>query len=317
MPERENDALNYGVGVEPAKVEAGQSYWMAIKIHHLTPQENQGRSLLYIDILDEGGKRAYGAQARVSWPGGSQVVTVDKPLSEPGTNFPLWPGQLCSVEVLGLPSDRVTGIHNDHPDEGPGNTRFHHSFLVVFQKVVKEEGRSVIKGEVVGGAGKTILLLRQGEVVSAKIIGEDERFAFEKLPAGVYTLTVPGTDLRVEDIELDGLETITLRLVLEEKSKPIYHYLLFGPPERPEVQVDILLASEYIMHFGPVVGFSLEEASNAANVTIIGDYDRVSLQEEELLKGKGCTVRRITGDAYQLKAILSELVDKGTPFPQA
>ena len=316
MPERENDALAYGVGVEPAKVEAGQSYWMAIKIHHLTPQENQGRSLLYIDILDEEGRRAYGAQAKVSWPGGSQVVTVDKPLSEPGTNFPLWPGQLCSVEALGLPSDKVVGIHNDHPDEGPGNTRFHHSFLVVFQKAVKEEGRSAIKGEVVGGAGKTILLLRQGEVVSAKIIGEDERFAFEKLPAGVYTLTLPGTDLKVEEIELDGLETITLRLVLEEKSKPIYHYLLFGPPERPESQVDIFLASEYIMHFGPVVGFSLEEASNAANVTIIGDYDRVSLQEEELLRSKGCTVRRITGDAYQLKAILSELVAKGTPFPK-
>jgi len=316
MPERENDALAYGVGVEPAKVEAGQSYWMAIKIHHLTPEENQGRSLLYIDILDEEGRRAYGAQARVSWPGGSQVVTVDKPLSEPGTNFPLWPGQLCSVEVLGLPSDRVLGIHNDHPDEGPGNTRFHHSFLVVFQKVVKEEGRSVIKGEVVGGAGKTIILVRQGETIAAQIIGEDERFAFEKLPAGVYTLTVPGTDLKVEEIKLDGFETITLRLVLEEKSKPIYHYLLFGPPERPEVQVDILLASEYILHFGPVVGFSLEEASNAANVTIIGDYDRVSLQEEELLRSKGCTVRRITGDAYQLKEILTELVAKGTPFPQ-
>ncbi|MEM3794072.1 MAG: hypothetical protein QXS76_04105 [Candidatus Bathyarchaeia archaeon] len=313
MPERENDAIAYGVNVEPAKVEPGGNYWMAVKIHHLTPEENQGRSLLYIDILDEEGKRVYGAQARVSWPGGSQVVTVDKPLSEPGTNFPLWPGQLCAVEALGLPSDRVFGIHNDHPDEGPGNTRFHHSFLVVFQKVVKEEGRSVIKGEVVGGAGRTILLLKKGEAVAAQVIGPDERFAFSKLPAGVYSLTIPDTDLRVADIRVDGLETITLRLVLEERAKPIYHYLLFG--KGPEAQVDMLLASDYILHFGPVVGFSLEEASSAVNVTIVGGVEKVSLQEEEWLKSKGCTVRRISGDAYQLSEIFRRLVERDTPFP--
>ncbi len=315
MPERENDAITYGVYVEPAKVEPGESYWMAVKIHHLTPEENQGRSLLYIDILDQEGRRVYGAQARVSWVGGSQVVTVDKPLNEPGTNFPLWPGQRCAVEALGLPSDRVLDIHNDHPDEAPGNTRFHHSFLVVFQKAVKEEGKSVIKGEVVGGAGKTVMLLKKGEAVAAQVIGQDERFAFDKLLAGVYTLEIPGTDLRVADIKVDGLETITLRLVLEEKGKPIYHYLLIGAS--PEAQVDLLLASEYILHFKPVVGFSLDEASSAANVTILGGFDRVTRQEEELLRSRGCAVRRIMGNAYQLMEIFRELVEKNTPFPQS
>jgi hypothetical protein len=28
----------------------------------------------------------------------------------------------------------VYGISSDHPDEGDGNTRFHHSFHVVFQR---------------------------------------------------------------------------------------------------------------------------------------------------------------------------------------
>ncbi|MCS7285798.1 MAG: hypothetical protein RMK30_04550 [Anaerolineae bacterium] len=315
MPERENDAIAYGVNVEPARVEPGESYWMAVKVHHLTPEENQGRSLIYIDILDEKGGRIYGAQARVSWPGGSQIVTVDKPLGEPGANFPLWPGQLCSVEALGLPSDRVFGIHNDHPDEGPGNRRFQHSFLVVFQKVVKEEGRSTIKGEVVGGVGKTIVLLKKGEAVGAQVIGPDERFAFSRLSAGIYSLAIPGTDLRVADIKVDGFETITLRLVLEEKSKSIYHYLLFGTGLG--AQVDLLLALDYVLHFGPVVGFSLEEASNAVNVTIVGGTDRISLQEEELLRNKGCTVRRISGDAYQIKETFRELVEKNTPFPSS
>ena len=322
MPERENDAVNYGVNVEPAQVQPGKPFWMAVKIHHLTPEENGGRHHIFIDILDEEGNRIYGAQARVTWPGGSQVVAVDKPPGEPGTNFPMWAGQVCAVEVVWpsdgpLPSDRVIGLHTGHPDEAPGNTLFHHSFLVVFQKVTREAGpaQSVIQGEVVGGAGKTIMLIKGGEAIQAQVIGDDERFRFANLPAGTYSLEVAGTDLRVSDVEVDGQQVITLRLVLEEKEKkPIFHYVLFGPPDKPEVLVDFVLASDYILHFAPTVGFNLEEAANAEHVTIIGDVKRVSLEDESYLESKGCKVQRIQGDAYQVKRTLEQLVEADTPF---
>lgn len=134
-----NDAGAYGVRVVVVDLPAGTSYWRAMRVHHLTPAENGGRHHLFLDALNEAGDRVFGAQARVTWPGGEQTITVEKPVGEPGANFPLWKWQIAAVEMLGLPSDRVENLHTGHPDEPPGldNTLFHHSFAVDFQRSVK------------------------------------------------------------------------------------------------------------------------------------------------------------------------------------
>jgi len=132
-----NDAASYGVQIQPANVKPGALYWQVARIHHLTPQENGGNHHIYLDVLDPAlggapyGGRVETARLRVTWDGGEQIVTVDKPANEPGTNFPMWKWQVCAVECLGLagqelPSDRVTGLHTGHPDEAAGNTLFHH-----------------------------------------------------------------------------------------------------------------------------------------------------------------------------------------------
>ncbi len=83
-----NDATAYGVAVVPADVPPGATYWQAVRVHHLTPTENHGNHHIFLDALDEGGNRINGARARITWPGGEQTITVDKPLNEPGANFP-------------------------------------------------------------------------------------------------------------------------------------------------------------------------------------------------------------------------------------
>jgi hypothetical protein len=145
--EPQNDAQPFGVQIETARVRPGTWYWKAVRVHHLTPEENGGKHHIFMDLFESvpaGGeeqrlRRLDGGRLRVTWNGESQVVVIDKPADEPGTNLPMWRGQLCSVEALGLPgaelpSDRVTGIHTDHPEEGMGTTRFHHSFSVAFVK---------------------------------------------------------------------------------------------------------------------------------------------------------------------------------------
>jgi hypothetical protein len=141
-----NDAEAYGVRIEPFAPASGQQFWAAVRVRHLTPAENGGNHHIYLDVVDPARAagadplrgRVFGARLKVTWDGGEALVTVDKPLNEPGANFPLWKGQRCAVVALGtpgqeLPSDRVTGLHTGHPDEAPGNTWGHHSFSITFE----------------------------------------------------------------------------------------------------------------------------------------------------------------------------------------
>ena len=148
----------YGVRIEPADVAAGETYWRAIGVHHLTPEENQANYTIFIEALDESGQRVAGAPvwAGWTWEGRqpdeeARPQPLDKGANEPAGNIPVDKGQVLSVWIAGPSanaadkSDRVTHLHTDHDDErGPGgelwNSRFHHSFYVVFQRTRKAAG---------------------------------------------------------------------------------------------------------------------------------------------------------------------------------
>ncbi len=225
-----NDAQGYGVEIRTATVAPGSWYWQVVRVHHLTPEENGGNHHIYMDILDPAigdgsnpnGGRVYGARARVTWDGGEQIVTVDKPANEPGTNFPMWKWQVCAAEALGLPglelpSDRVTGMHTGHPDEAPGNTLFHHSFSITFVKVqapLTTYRDSVIYGVIYNGEGRTARLLEGERTVAEQVIGSDETFRFVELAAGNYVVEVVGAGLRSEPVQLDGRNQVQLELTV-------------------------------------------------------------------------------------------------------
>jgi hypothetical protein len=225
-----NDAQAYGVAIAPATVAPGAWYWQAVRVHHLTPEENSGNHHIYLDILDPAtapdpgsmGGRVFGAHARITWEGGKQIVTIDKPLNEPGTNLPLWKGQVCDAIALGLPgeelaSDRVTGMHTGHPDETVGNTLFHHSFGVTFLKVRNPDvvyANSVVYGGIHNAAGRTAQLLRGGTVVAAQVVAADETFRFANLGAGEYLVAVADTQFRSTPVRVNGQDQAHLELTL-------------------------------------------------------------------------------------------------------
>lgn len=134
-----NDAVPYGVVVERV-ADPAQPHWRCIGVHHLTGAEGMGNHNVFADILDENGVRINGAHLIATnndLP--SFLVRIDKPPNEPGTNFPMFKNDTYRVAVhrpddAPLPSDRVLNLHTRHPDEDPGATLFHHSFLVVFWK---------------------------------------------------------------------------------------------------------------------------------------------------------------------------------------
>ena len=153
-----NDAAGYGVRVLEADVAQGESYWRIIGVHHLDPDENWGRHLVYIDVIDETGRRIQFpcAWADWTWEGRDEAVptlpiALDGPVFEPAGQLPLAdPSQPVSVWLKGLyadsddASDRVENLHTGHPDELTGDGQLgngvgHHSFYVVFQRTRKRE----------------------------------------------------------------------------------------------------------------------------------------------------------------------------------
>ena len=225
-----NDAVGYGVAIVPATVSPGAWYWQAVRVHHLTPEENNGNHHIFLDVLDPAtapnpgspGGRVFGARARISWAGGEQIVTIDKPPSEAGTNLPMWKWQVCDVLALGLSgaelvSDRVTGMHTGHPDEATGNTLFHHSFSVTFLKVRMSEviyTDSAIYGVIHNAAGRTAQLLRAETVVASQVVASDETFHFTDLGTGEYLVAVKDTQLRSTPVRVNGQDQAHLDLTL-------------------------------------------------------------------------------------------------------
>ncbi len=169
-----NDASGYGVAVVEAPAAAGAPIWKAIGVHHLTPDENRGQHNAFIDILDENGQPLRDPNLRAGWswegrqPGeDAPLQPLDKRLNEPAGNVPLFKGALLEVWISdpAAPSDHVTRLSTDHPDEPTPdgdifNSIGHHSYYVVFQRTPARGGGG-------GGGGESTLertLLAEGEL---------------------------------------------------------------------------------------------------------------------------------------------------------
>lgn len=142
----------YGVEVIPAVVAEGESYWRVIGIHHLSPEENMSNRNVFMEALDEQGKRVKNVWAGWTWEGiqgheRADPTPLDKPDEEPAGNISVGSNQKVTVWIKGArdgndKSDRVAGLHTMHPDERLPDGRLlnslgHHSFYVVWQRTKK------------------------------------------------------------------------------------------------------------------------------------------------------------------------------------
>ncbi len=174
-----NDAaVKYKVGINFLRdievPEDATQYWRVVGVHHLTGAENMGNHHIYADVLDEEGKRIDRARLVLFQENTAPVfAVVDKPVTEAGTNFPLWKADKATVAVAWpddgpLTSEQVTGLSTGHPDEEVGNTLFHHSFYVVFQQAnIPAEGDTPIGH---GGGGSSLSLEETIRLVGQSLI---------------------------------------------------------------------------------------------------------------------------------------------------
>ena len=411
-----NDAAEqYGVRIVEADVAEGETYWKVIGIHHLLPRENFGNHHVYLEALDQEGRRFSAPFVWAGWTWQNRnpqeradPVILDKPTSEPAGNITMHFGQNVSAWIKGLnrdsqdKSDQVENLHSTHPDEPlPDgsilNGLGHHSFYVVFQRTRKrtesflkgvingrvERGqghivrllkdgeavaeqelagdlafsfgnlplgvyrlvivdtevsqdnilldarhreieinlavpvptRSIIFGRVQNGEGKMVLLVKEGNILARLPLGQSGRYRFENLAEGIYSVQVFETNIRQDNVSVDGTNSreINLTVPLEQPvEKSISHYLLLGPPNSRGRQIHLLLAVDYILTFSVTVGFSVEEAKQAHRVTIIGE--EINPADQETLVDSGSEVEILSGNVYDIETTLNARIRAGRAF---
>ena len=171
--------------------------------------------------------------------------------------------------------------------------------------------QSIVKGTVLKASGEG------ATAVKVILVGADKRqesvtdskgkYQFAGLLAGTYTIEVSG---QVQTIAANGRDEITLdfRLPPESARKLIAQYMLFGSPQQVGTRANLLLAEDYVLKYTPALGFSVDEALNAATVIIVGDIQAISAADEERLRANGCQVTRLGGGPYAIEQSFAELV---------
>lgn len=171
--------------------------------------------------------------------------------------------------------------------------------------------RSTIDGQILDHTGlplanQTIRL--RGSAQRRQTSTADGTFHFEHLPGGRYTVQVVEHPQVQATTTVDDEERrdVTLRLPEPSDGSPtaIGHYLLVATGSMALAQVQLTLATDYILRKGTTVGFDPALCREAAHVTIIGAADPVLVRTLEEAK---IPYQQISGDLYQMQTELEAL----------
>jgi hypothetical protein len=91
-----------------------------------------------------------------------------------------------------------------------------------------------------------------------------------------------------------------------DPAHPLRHYLLVPTYDWGVADWHLEIIRPFVKKYRPVIGFSLEEASLAREVTVIGNTHSFSEEQLNHLRNSGCKVRRISGDGTSIATQLTE-----------
>lgn len=178
--------------------------------------------------------------------------------------------------------------------------------------------RGLIHGRVLAATGvpvpgALVRLLSSGAEVAHTNADSAGVFRFAGLIGGDYALAVGDGAPLATDIHLQEDATVMRDILLPPAPARLFtHYLLFntppeaGQPGYAEVRLALTLAARYLARSGAAAGFRLDDAAQAAKVTIVGDD--VPRTAEATLRAAGCQVTRLAGDEFTIAAAVEALL---------
>lgn len=315
----------------------GAKYWKLISAQYQNPDESGGGVNIVCFVQDENGNPLPGTRVTLKTSGGDVATQItderghcDHPMGG-GSSFapdrqergPL------TVFVEGLPSDDVNGMGLP--------LRRHVQYILTWRRVTAQgettptptptsptappppQVSGTLRGRISNAAAGARLVLKSPARALDALVASDGLYSFTNVPVGTYTLELagvgvihPALNVLANQATVFDYPTVTPT----PAKKVLKHYLLFGPGTQPGTMTNLILALDYIVHFAPVVGFSIDEAMNTERVTIVGGTSAVSVQEEQRLRDGGCIVARLQApDSYAMENLFQQLLASGSPFP--
>lgn len=309
--------------LQAAQVAEGQRYWKLVRARYLPPGNEpgsaQGRINIYYTVLNENGQPLVGQRVWQEWPDDR----ASRPTGEGGvTDF------MMSGDSSFDPRRGERGPYKAYVD-GVSDVvvglvlplKQHVCYELTWRKTVKgpiaPPTNSSIVGRITNAPPGTQVTLTSSALTRTVTPDGTGGYGFTQLPAGTYSISVTGIGVIRSNIVLDGTNSVQVDYTFApiQPSKTLTHYLLFGAPNLSATRTNLILALDYIACFAPAVGFSVSEAKNAQNVTLVG-ANAIGAADEQTLRSAGCTVRHIAGaDSYEMEQLFARLIASGSPYP--
>jgi len=161
-------------------------------------------------------------------------------------------------------------------------------------------------------------LIRSMDLLAGVEIPGSEPLPEELIGGSYWVLTAddPETASQQAWIQPDGVESLAAVQLLQ-KNQPatpkaadeflIPHYLLLPSFDWGVSDWHLEVTHDFIKRHQPTIGFSLEVARRAEQVTVLGGKDYFAEEEINQLRSRGCLVRRVTGDGTEIASQLAAL----------
>lgn len=270
-----------------------------IVIHHTdTPKTFTPQQIAHYHVFGER-KNAQGKVIKEQWPGIGYHFLV----GADGTIYQCQREETKSNHVGGEPNNFSVAV----------------SFLGRFMKTnlqgqpAPSEDQLPTTPQLRGAAHLVAWLMQKYNIPLDKVMGHRDVW--------VGATACPG-DQWLTGAKWKGMLQAAVRTALEGTpaggDKLLEHYVLFWDHGSDWARDDYRNAQDYIAHFRPTNGFSVEEALVAQHVTIVGGELGVNAADEARLRAAGCMVHRLAGaDEADTRAKLAALIASNTPWPGA
>jgi hypothetical protein len=228
---------------------------------------------------------SWGGGGPQSWPEAQPYYTPESSEDQRGFRIPEWYLTLSETVLERKLPLLLLGIRGPTPEgNDPGR------FLVDAARLLARQtvgGSEPLPEEVLGGA---FWVLTGGEDCCAP---EHHWFGLDGEPHPIVR----------SFLERD-LQQIAVKATDQAR---ISHYLLLPSFEWGVADWHLKVTRPFIKRHRPTVGFSLEEALGAEQVTVVGGEEHFSAEDLSRLRSEGCLVRRIEGDGTKIASQLAAI----------